>query len=75
MIEGCGADFTTVYTVLKHAQMVWWCLEQHDAGLASDVAIFIQAKQIQIKCPEEYSNTMVPLGRLHIALNYLSMLG
>ena len=46
-----------------------------DAGFTSDVAIFIQAKQIQIKCPKEFSNTVVFLGRLHIALKYLSMLG
>ena len=39
----------------------WWCLEQHDAGITSDVAIFIQAKQIQMKCPEEFSNKVFVL--------------
>ena len=35
----------------------WWCLEQHDAGITSDVAIFIQAKQIQMKFPEDFQTT------------------
>ena len=53
----------------------WWCLEQNDAGIASDVAIFIQEKRIQMKCPEEFSDTVDRFGRLHIALKYMSMLG
>ena len=44
----------------------------NDAGIKSDVAIFIQQKQM---CTEEFSNTVDRLGRLHIALKYLSMLG
>ena len=75
MIEGYGADFTTAYTVLRHAQMVGDVWKQNGAGITSDVAIFIQAKQIQMKCPEEFSNRVDRLGRLHIALKYLSMLG
>ena len=74
MIEGYGTDFTTAYTVLKHAQMVGDVWKQNGAGITSDVAIFIQAKQIQMKCPEEFSNTVDRLGRLHISLKYWSML-
>ena len=44
MIEGYGTDFTTAYTVLKHAQMVGDVWKQNDAGITSDVAIFIQEK-------------------------------
>ena len=75
MIEGCSTDFTTVYTVLKHVQKVSAAMGQRDAVITFDLAIYIQAKQIQMKFPEEFSNTVVRLGGFHIALNYLSLLG
>lgn len=75
MIEGSSTDFTTVYTVLKHAQKVSAAMGQRDAVITFDLAIYIKAKQIQMKFPEEFSNTVVRLGGFHIALNYLSLLG
>ena len=75
MIEGFCTDFITLYTVLKHAHMVNNTLEQHDATITSDVAIFIQEKQIKINFHEEFSNTVVLLEGLHIARNYVSLLG
>jgi hypothetical protein len=75
MIEGASTDFTTVYTVLKHAQKVSAAMGQRDAVITFDLAIYMQAKQIQMKFPEEFSNTVVRLGGFHIALNYLSLLG
>ena len=75
MIEGCCTDFTTVYTVFKHAQKVSAAMGQRDAVITFDLAIYIQAKQIQMKFPEEFSNTVVRLGGFHIALNYLPLLG
>ena len=47
MIEGPCTDSTTVYTVLKHAQIVSDVLEQHDAVITFDVAFYIQTEQIQ----------------------------
>ena len=46
MIEAFCTNFTTVYTVLKHAKMVNDALEERDAVITSDVAIIMQAKQI-----------------------------
>ena len=45
---------TTVYTVSKHGQMLSDVLEQDDAVITSDVAIFIEEKEIQIKFSEEF---------------------
>ena len=75
MIKESYSDFTTVYTVSKDAQIVGDVLEQLDAVTMSEVAIFIQAKEIQLKFSEELSNTVVRLGGLHTALNFLSLLG
>ena len=35
----------------------------------------MKAKQIQLKFPEEFKNTVIRMGGFHIALNYLSLLG
>ena len=68
-------DFNTVYTVLKHAKIVSDVLKQHDTATTTDIAIFIQVKQIQKKFSEEFSNTVIRPGGLYSALNYLSSLG
>ena len=75
MNEGACTDFTIVCTVLMHAQMASDVFEQHDAVVTFDVALYFQAKQIRMKFPEKFQNTMVSLGGFHIRLNYLSLLG
>ena len=75
MIEGACTDFTIVCTVLMHAQMASNVLEQHDAVVTFDVVLYFQAKQIRMKFPEKFRNTVVSLRRSHIGLNYLSLLG
>ena len=35
----------------------------------------MKAKQIQMKFPEEFSDTVIWLGGFHIALNFFSLLG
>ena len=62
MIEVSRTELTPVYTVLKHAQMVSDLLEQHDAEITFDLAIFINAKQTQIKFHEDFSNTVPCFG-------------
>ena len=61
MIEGSCTDLTTVYKVLKRAQMATDVLEQHDAIISFYIANFIKAKQIQMKFHEEFSNTVLCL--------------
>ena len=41
MIEGSCTDLTTLYTVLKRAQMVTDVLEQHDGVISFYIANFI----------------------------------
>ena len=75
MIEGSSGEFSTIYTVMKHAQNICSNLGQLDTVITFDLAIYMKAKQIQMKFPDEFSDTVIRLGGFHIALNYLSLLG
>ena len=75
MIEGSSTELSTVYTVMKHAQKICASLGQVDTVITFDLAIYVKAKQIQMKFPEEFSDTVIRLGGFHIALNFLSLLG
>ena len=70
MIEGSSRELSTIYTVMKHAQSICSNLEQIDTVITFDLAIYMKAKQIQMKC-----HTVIRFGGFHIALNYLSLLG
>ena len=74
-IKGSSTEFSTVYTVMKHAQKMCTNLGQVDTVITFDLAIYTKAKQIQMKFPEEFSGTVIRLGGFHIALNFLSLLG
>ena len=74
-IKGSSTEFSTVYTVMKHAQKMCTNLGQVDTVITFDLAIYTKAKQIQMKFPEELSGTVIRLGGFHIALNFLSLLG
>ena len=75
IIEGCSGEFSTIYTVMKHAQKICSNLGQAGTVITFDLAIYMKAKQIQMKFPDEFSDTVIRLGEFHIALNYLSLLG
>ncbi|KAK3698426.1 hypothetical protein QZH41_001193 [Actinostola sp. cb2023] len=75
MIEGPSTDFSTVYTVLKHAQKISASVGQAEAVITFDLAIYTKAMQIQMRFPDEFSNTVIRLGGFHVALNFLSLLG
>lgn len=75
MIDGNSTDFSTVYTVLKHAQMISSAMGQEDTVITFDLLIYMKAKQIQWRYPEEFSDVVVRMGGFHIALNYLSLVG
>ena len=40
-----------------------------------DVLIYMKAKQIQWRYPEEFANVILRMGGFHIALNYLGLIG
>ena len=70
MMEDFGTDLTTVSKVLKNAQMVSDAMEHNNAVITSDVAIFIQAKEIQLKFSED-STTCPCWGRSFVFIYLL----
>ena len=64
-----------MYTFSKDAQIVGDFLEELNSVTTFNVAILIEEKEIQVKYSEEFSNTVVRLGGLHSALDFLSLLG
>ena len=75
MINGSSNDYSTIYTVLKHAQKISGAMGQADTVITFDLAIYSKAKEIQWRFPDEFSIVVVRMGGFHIALNFLSLLG
>ena len=75
MVDGSSNDYSTIYTVLKHAQKISATMGQADTVIAFDLAIYSKAKEIQWRFPDDFSNVLVCMGRFNIALNFLSLLG
>ena len=75
MIDGSSTDFSTVCTDMKHAQKISSSIGQSDSVITFDLAIYTKAKQVQWRCPEELSDTVIRMGGFHIALNFLSLIG
>lgn len=73
MIHGSASEFSTIFTLMKVSQEVARRLQQDDSVITFDLAIYMKAKQIQLKFPEEFKNTVICVGGFHIALNYLSL--
>ncbi|MCG7875527.1 MAG: hypothetical protein N0C90_04285, partial [Candidatus Thiodiazotropha endolucinida] len=75
MINGNPTEYSTVYTVLKTVQKITSSVGQATAVITFDLAIYVKAKEIQWRVPDELKNVVVRMGGFHIALNYLSLLG
>ena len=75
MVNGSSNDFSTIYTVLKHAQKISAAIGQANAVITFDLAIYSKAKEIEWRFPDEFSNVVVRIGGFHVALNFLSLLG
>jgi hypothetical protein len=75
LINGSSAEFSTIYTVMKHAQKVSARMGQQDTVITFELAVYIKAKQIQLRSPDEFSDTVIRMGGFHIALNFLSVIG
>ena len=74
MINASSAEYSTIYTVMKNAQMMA-SLQQKHSVITFDVAIYSKAKEIQWRQHEEFKDTILRLGGFHIALNYLAVIG
>lgn len=75
MIDGSPTESSTVYTVMKNVQAMMTSLRQGESVITFDLAIYVKAKEIQWRRPEEFSNMVIRLGGFHVATNYLSLLG
>ena len=75
MIHAESSNFSTIYTLMKLAQKICDTMGQHDSVITFDLALYAKAKQLQMKYPEVFKNTVIKMGGFHIALNFLSLLG
>ncbi|KAK3753754.1 hypothetical protein QZH41_005239 [Actinostola sp. cb2023] len=75
MINAEASNFSTLYTVMKLAQKICDAMGQRTSVLTFDLALYSKAKQLQMKYPTEFKNTLIRMGGFHIVLNYLSLLG
>ena len=75
LIDGSSTEFSTIYTVLKHAQAISNTMGQEDTVITFDLAIYVKAKQIQWRSANEFSNVVIRMGTFHIALNFLAIIG
>ena len=75
LIDGASTEFSTVYTVLKHARAISNIMGQEDTVITFDLAIYVKAKQIQWKIPNKFSDVVIRMGTFHIAFNFLATIG
>lgn len=75
MVNAEASDFSTLYTIMKNAQKICTTLGQRESVITFDLALYVKAKQLQMKYPEEFNNTVIIMGGFNIALNFLSLLG
>ena len=59
-------EHRTVYTALKNFQCILSQLKQDNMAVACDEGVYRIAKEIQLKNPEEFGNTVLCLGPFHM---------
>ena len=75
MSNGTSTDYNTVYTFMKQVQQMMSSLGREYSVVTFDLAIYMKAKEIQWRHPEEFDDTVIRMGGFHIALNYLAVIG
>ena len=75
MMDGLSTEFSTVYVVMRRAQKISSSIGQVDSVITFDLVLYVKAKQVQWRCPEEFSNTVIRMEGYHIALNFMSLIG
>ena len=60
---------------MKTVQKITEGVGQAASVVTFDLTIYVKAKEIQWRVPDELKNVIIRMGGFHIALNYLSMLG
>ena len=59
MVDGSSNDYSTIYTVLKHAQKISASMGQANAVITFDLAIYSKAKKNQWRFPDSQFKTAV----------------
>ena len=75
MIAGSSAEYSTIYIVMQNVQKMIISLGQSHSVITFDLAIYMKAKEIQWRFPEEFDDMVIRVGGFHIALNYLAVIG
>ena len=55
--------------------MISSAMGQEDTVITFYLLIYMKAKQIHWKYPEEFSDVVISMGSFHMTLNFLSLLG
>lgn len=75
MLDYKSTEPATVYTVLKMIQKISTHLEQRNAVITFDWAIYHVAREIQWDRPNEFANVIIRMGGFHLVLAYLGAIG
>ena len=60
---------------MKQVQQMMSSLGQEYSVVTFDLAIYIKAKEIPWRHPEEFDDTVIRMCGFHIALHYLAVIG
>ena len=74
MIHAEASNFSTLYMLMKLGQKICQSMGEHDSVITFDLDLYAKAKQLQMRYPNEFKNTVIRMGGFHIALNYLALL-
>ena len=74
-IPSTPTEYSTVYTVMKTVQKMMKRLNQKHSVITFDEAIYCKAKEVQWRCKDEFSNTVLRLGGFHTALTFMAVIG
>ena len=75
MIPASSTEYSTIYTVMKQVRNMMEALNQRHSVITFDLAIYMKAKEVHWRLPEELKNTVIRMGGFHIALNFLAVIG
>ena len=60
---------------MKKVQTMCASLDQDDVVITFNLAIYVKAKQIQWRFPDQFQDTIIRMGGFHVTLNFLAVLG
>ena len=70
MIPAYSTEYSMIYSVMKQVQNMVETLNQRHSVITFDLAIYMKAKEVHWRLPDEFKNTDIRMGGFHIALNF-----